>query len=247
MKKYQRVLAGVILTPIVIIGLSTLIYESRKNHFTPEENQELARIEKIGKSLPAHCPTWRDSLNIPHIQAESDLHAWACLGLTHARDRGWQLQFYRRAAQGTLAEVLGASSLKSDFGIRLLRLTERIPVTGAADFALSPLGPDLSTNLLVRGMDAVDRKKPDWRNFFSIYGEGQIDLRTVDFLTVKDTATRGVDVLVALGWPGSVDLVQRPLAQSRLIICASPAYWAAHGKPARVSELARHNCLGAGI
>jgi hypothetical protein len=33
--------------------------------------------------------------------------------------------------------------------------------------------------LLVRGMDAVDRKKPDWREYFSVYGEGQIDLRTV--------------------------------------------------------------------
>lgn len=33
--------------------------------------------------------------------------------------------------------------------------------------------------LLVRGMDAVDRKKPEWRDYFSIYGEGQIDLRTV--------------------------------------------------------------------
>lgn len=33
--------------------------------------------------------------------------------------------------------------------------------------------------LLVRGMDAVDRHKPDWREYFSIYGEGQIDLRTV--------------------------------------------------------------------
>lgn len=33
--------------------------------------------------------------------------------------------------------------------------------------------------LLVRGMDAVDRKKPEWREYFSIYGEGQIDLRTV--------------------------------------------------------------------
>ena len=33
--------------------------------------------------------------------------------------------------------------------------------------------------ILVRGMDAVDRKKPNWRNYFSIYGEGQIDLRTV--------------------------------------------------------------------
>ena len=33
--------------------------------------------------------------------------------------------------------------------------------------------------LLVRGMDAVDRKKPEWREYFSTYGEGQIDLRTV--------------------------------------------------------------------
>jgi general secretion pathway protein K len=33
--------------------------------------------------------------------------------------------------------------------------------------------------LLVRGMDAVDRRKPEWRDYFSTYGEGQIDLRTV--------------------------------------------------------------------
>jgi hypothetical protein len=33
--------------------------------------------------------------------------------------------------------------------------------------------------LLVRGMEAVDRRKSDWREYFSIYGEGQIDLRTV--------------------------------------------------------------------
>ncbi|MBL9132530.1 MAG: general secretion pathway protein GspK [Verrucomicrobiaceae bacterium] len=33
--------------------------------------------------------------------------------------------------------------------------------------------------VLVRGMDAVDQKKPDWREYFSVYGEGQIDLRTV--------------------------------------------------------------------
>lgn len=70
-----------------------------------------------------------------------------------------------------------------------------------------------------------------------------IELRTMDFLAVRDAVVRGVDVLVALGWPGSVDLVQRPLAQSRLIICASPAYWRRHGVPARPSELASHACL----
>lgn len=33
--------------------------------------------------------------------------------------------------------------------------------------------------LLVRGMDVVDQLKPTWREYFSVFGEGQIDLRTV--------------------------------------------------------------------
>lgn len=32
--------------------------------------------------------------------------------------------------------------------------------------------------LLVRGMGMVDRLKPDWREYFSVYGDGTIDLRT---------------------------------------------------------------------
>ncbi|MCB1228360.1 MAG: general secretion pathway protein GspK [Verrucomicrobiales bacterium] len=32
--------------------------------------------------------------------------------------------------------------------------------------------------LLVRGMGAVDQIKPDWREYFSVYGDGLIDLRT---------------------------------------------------------------------
>lgn len=70
-----------------------------------------------------------------------------------------------------------------------------------------------------------------------------IDLRAVDQLTVTEAATRGIDVLVALGWPGDVSLVQRPLAQSRLIVCATPEYWARHGTPAHPRELTNHECL----
>ncbi len=36
-----------------------------------------------------------------------------------------------------------------------VRLTERNPVPGLADLAVSPLGSDLSTNLLVRGVDVI--------------------------------------------------------------------------------------------
>lgn len=71
----------------------------------------------------------------------------------------------------------------------------------------------------------------------------QVELRSIDHLTVTDAQAQGLDVLVALGWPGNVSLVQKRLAQSRLIICASPDYWARRGLPARLADLAGHDCL----
>jgi general secretion pathway protein K len=42
---------------------------------------------------------------------------------------------------------------------------------------------DVDEMLLVRGMNVVDRMKPDWREYFSVHGDGTIDLRTA----FKDT------------------------------------------------------------
>lgn len=50
-----------------------------------------------------------------------------------------------------LAQTL-AEELRADHTVRL---TERVGVKGVADLAISLLGPDLSTNLLVRGIDAI--------------------------------------------------------------------------------------------
>lgn len=55
------------------------------------------------------------------------------------------------SAAAPLAQAL-AEPLRTDHAVRL---TERTPLPGRTDFVLSPLGPDLSTNLLIRGIDAV--------------------------------------------------------------------------------------------
>lgn len=55
------------------------------------------------------------------------------------------------SAASPLAQTL-ADGLRTNHTVRL---TERIAVKGLADLAVSPLGPDLSTNLLARGMDAI--------------------------------------------------------------------------------------------
>ena len=55
------------------------------------------------------------------------------------------------AAAAPLAQQL-AAGLRANHTIRL---TERVPVNGLTNLAVSPLGPDFSTNLLVRGVDAI--------------------------------------------------------------------------------------------
>ncbi len=54
--------------------------------------------------------------------------------------------------------------------------------------------------LLVRGMNVVDRLKPDWREYFSVYGSGVIDLRTAFkdvLLAVAGSSEGDVDNYIA--------------------------------------------------
>lgn len=78
--------------------------------------------------------------------------------------------------------------------------------------------------------------------FLALYPEIQLDLRY--FMRPCEEQVRGVDVMLAVGWPKNVgDLVQRRIGASSFVVCAAPSYWAAHGMPKHPSELERHNCL----
>src|SRR6185295_20185132 len=55
-----------------------------------------------------------DRFAIPHIYAGSDADAWVAVGYLQARDRLWQMELYRRAASGRLAELLGEDLLPID-------------------------------------------------------------------------------------------------------------------------------------
>jgi len=51
-----------------------------------------------------------DSLGVPHIVAASDSDAFEALGYLHARDRLWEMETMRRAAEGRLSEILGPAA-----------------------------------------------------------------------------------------------------------------------------------------
>ncbi|QEL65219.1 LysR family transcriptional regulator, transcriptional activator for dmlA [Oryzomicrobium terrae] len=58
-----------------------------------------------------------------------------------------------------------------------------------------------------------------------------------------DPVIEQVDVDVRLGGPLEPHLVAQKVADNHRVLCASPAYLAAHGMPQRLADLARHRCL----
>ena len=62
----------------------------------------------------------RDQFGIPHIFARTNRGLFVASGYAIAQDRLWQLETYRRAGRGTLAEILGDSYVPSDQFARLL-------------------------------------------------------------------------------------------------------------------------------
>jgi penicillin G amidase len=99
----------------------------------------LARIdgEAVVKGLHAPVQVTRDRWGIPHITAQSAEDLFLAQGYVAAQDRLWQLEMWRRTAEGRLAEVVGPEAVGRDRIARLLKYR------GAMDDAeLSSYHPD---------------------------------------------------------------------------------------------------------
>jgi penicillin G amidase len=101
----------------------------------------------VSGSIPSLDAEWRlpglqgpveivtDRHGVPNVYARDVTDAWFMAGALHARDRLWQMELYRRAAYGRLAEVLGEAALPIDRRM----LTLRIRAAAAAEWPR--LGP----------------------------------------------------------------------------------------------------------
>lgn len=77
--------------------------------------------------------------------------------------------------------------------------------------------------------------------FNVLYPDIQLDIRY--YMHPTEEQTRGVDVMLVMGWQHTGDLVRRQIGATSFVVCAAPSYWAAHGMPRHPSELEQHNCL----
>lgn len=71
--------------------------------------------------LGAPVTVTRDRWGIPHISAQSTEDLYFAQGFVMAQDRLWQMEMWRRSAEGRLAEVLGPAAVARDRQARLLK------------------------------------------------------------------------------------------------------------------------------
>jgi len=71
--------------------------------------------------LLAEVEVIRDSWGVPHIYADNMDDLFFAQGFVQAQDRLWQMDMYRRAGEGRLAEIMGEQWVEHDRSARLLK------------------------------------------------------------------------------------------------------------------------------
>jgi penicillin amidase len=85
-----------------------------------------------------------DTRGIPTINCVKSTDCYAVLGYIHARDRFFEMDFLRRAARGTLSELIGSLGVDQDISSRTIFT---VPVPGSSPAAAQPLAEQLAAYL----------------------------------------------------------------------------------------------------
>jgi penicillin amidase len=109
--------------------------------------RQKGEIELPGLEAPVRVR--RDRWGVPHIAAANATDLWFAEGFCHAQDRLWQMDFYRRALSGRVAEFAGPEGLPVD------RLMRTLGMRRAAEREAETLDPELRA-LLERFCEGVN-------------------------------------------------------------------------------------------
>lgn len=164
-----------------------------------------------------------------------DVSIPAVARLVTSLERSLGTKLFERSVQGLALTPDGAAYLEACQPI--------LQQLAAADESLSVATERPRGTLVVGAPPFLSQHclLPALADFHARYPGIQVDIRTVDRVTAPEAKL--ADVLILYGWPPPSRLVHRRIARTRLLICASPAYWSLHGVPTRPKDLERHACL----
>ena len=118
---------ALILLSASLVALSNatlpLTAQQKPTTFDALASAALSKIdgELAAPGLKAPVEVVRDRWGVPHIYAQSTEDLYFAQGFVIAQDRLWQMEMWRRAAEGRLAEVLGPGAVARDRQARLLK------------------------------------------------------------------------------------------------------------------------------
>lgn len=167
--------------------------------------QPSARVDvqtQPGLTQPAQLIT--DANGITHVFAANEEDTYFLQGWVHARDRFFQMDYNRRLASGTLAELLGAGALSSDVQLRTIGLRRAAQRSSAA---LSP-ATRASISAYTRGVNAWLAANPLPPEYFAL------ELTRADAWTEVDSVVIGK--LIAFGLSFDLDIDPTVAYQSYL-------------------------------
>ena len=116
--------------PVAIVGglllaASLAVVAMRQATGAPDRmaRASLSRIdgEIRAPGLQADVQVLRDTWGVPHIYARSTQDLFFAQGYVMAQDRLWQMEMWRRANEGRMAEIVGRGALGRDRQARLLK------------------------------------------------------------------------------------------------------------------------------
>ncbi|MDF3933814.1 LysR substrate-binding domain-containing protein [Pseudomonas citronellolis] len=190
--------------------------------------------------------------------------------LPNLEDLAVFVQVARRASFAAAAGELGMSTafiskrirlLEQNLGVRLLhRTTRRVSVSEDGErvyhWALRILD---SVQRMGDEVSALHREPSGQLRIASSLGLGrrfvapalselaarypQLDIRLDVHDRLVDLVAEGVDLDIRVGNEIAANLIAKPLARNRRVLCAAPGYLARRGTPRSLAELTSHDCL----
>ena len=164
-----------------------------------------------------------------------DVSTPAVAQLVRALERSLGIVLFHRTTRGLSLTSIGERYYE----------TSRKITADLHDFeqSLAPSGAKPRGTLTVGMREAVGLNcvMPRITRFLTRFPD--VQLVTKPARTVQDIDEKKLDVAVLIGWPSERDLIVRPLAQTRYVVCASTEYWMREGRPHEPEELCNHHCL----
>ena len=108
---------------ILLIPFCAFAQTGQKADLVPAAHKALAVVsgQLRAQGLERSVDVLRDRWGVAHIYAQNQHDLFFAQGVVAAQDRLFQMELWKRAGQGRLAEILGASALSRDVNARALR------------------------------------------------------------------------------------------------------------------------------